>query len=658
MRIDGKARAVDFFELIAAGSANEELQLAAARGLNGGSSGSKSSAVVPLDRGRTIFFYVDDFHMAHGNLTWIRKMLNKYVEQNLGQNDMAAITSASGSIGFLQQLSDNKAVLRAAIDRLLPRSTLTRDLERPPMSEYQALQIDRMDHDVTGYFVDELVRNNPMLSRQAAEEAVRGRARQILQYSANYTTNTLAGLEKMVRASSKLPGRKLLIFISDGFFLDERNSDSLSRVRRVTSAAARNGVVIYSMDARGLVASLEDPSAGVTFDPSGRLQRGSSGELVSSQDGMNALAKDTGGRTIFNTNALDVGLNTALKETSVYYLLAWRPDPESASDKFRKISVNLIGHPDWTVRVRQGFFDRDPAPAPRTSATQPSKPANEANSPEEVALRNALTETFPSTGLPIAASLGYLDTPEKGMMLAVSTQLSADSLHLIQDGPLIKGQVDLRGVVYNDEGKVGASFGDRLTLTTASLAQLQRTNREMVYNYRVFLTHGLYQVRVAARDPVTGKTGSAYQWIEIPNLAKRQLTLSTVLAAERLPNSSDIANANLNPAGGATLRVDHRFHRNSVLRFVFCVYNAAKSAVDAKPDLGMQVQVLRDQEPVVTTPSKKIATDGLEDQLDRLPAGGDLSLEGLAPGHYILQISVVDRVSKSSAIQQVRFYIQ
>jgi len=35
------------------------------------------------------------------------------------------------------------------------------------------------------------------------------------------TTNTLAGLESLVRSSSKLAGRKLVFFLSGGFFLDQ-----------------------------------------------------------------------------------------------------------------------------------------------------------------------------------------------------------------------------------------------------------------------------------------------------------------------------------------------------------------------------------------------------------------------------------------------------
>src|SRR6266498_4524865 len=229
------------------------------------------------------------------------------------------------------------------------------------MTEYQALLVTNYHRDLTDYFIDETIRLNPGMTREAAESLVSARARALLQQAGHVTANTLTGLEGLIRAANKLPGRKLIFFISGGFFLDDRNSDSRDRLQRITSAAARNGVVIYSMDARGLVASLIDISSESQFDLSGRVQRANTGELLASQDSLHALAKDTGGKAIFNTNSLGPGLGRALKETSTYYLLAWKPDRGAQnSRKFRRIEVKLVGKPDLTVQVRRGFFDREP----------------------------------------------------------------------------------------------------------------------------------------------------------------------------------------------------------------------------------------------------------------------------------------------------------
>ena len=107
------------------------------------------------------------------------------------------------------------------------------------------------------------------------------------------------------------------------------------------------------MDTRGLVASLQDASVDRPFDPTGALLLSSHQELAATQDGLHALAVDTGGKAIFNTNDLKQGLAPAIKETSTYYLLAWKPDAESDTRrKFRNLEVKLINRPDLTVRVR------------------------------------------------------------------------------------------------------------------------------------------------------------------------------------------------------------------------------------------------------------------------------------------------------------------
>ncbi len=167
------------------------------------------------------------------------------------------------------------------------------------MSEYNALAIARRDSDVTEYFRDEWIRRNGLggnmeALRAMADAAVRARSNNILQLSAHITQQTLTSLENLVRSVAPLPGRKVLFFISEGFFLNERASNILGQLRRVTDAAARTGTVIYSMDARGLITGLPDASTEVAFDPTGRLTRSSHGELAASQDALSALASDTG----------------------------------------------------------------------------------------------------------------------------------------------------------------------------------------------------------------------------------------------------------------------------------------------------------------------------------------------------------------------------
>ena len=658
LRIDGKPQPIEFFDRIAAGSASEEKQLSAARG----TAPNNASAPVPLDRGRTIFLYVDDFHISAGDLGFLRKALNKFIEDDLGQNDEMVVASASGQVGFLQQLTDNKVVLRAAVKRLNARPQNTaRDTDRPPMNEYQAMVIDRSPaamggrnyHDLESWFVDrkcEEIQDCSPRGREVAEVQVRDRARMILEQAAAITTNTLDVFGSLVRSSTLLPGRKLVFFISDGFVLDLRNSDAAERLDQIIKAAATNGVVIYSMDSRALATGAPTPGDDVAIDMSGIVDREAKNEFNALRDVMVVLANRTGGRTIFDTNVLEKGLAKAVTETSTYYLLAWRADHEAqTSRKAPRIEVSLIGRPDLTVRVRQGFASAEPAKKSRlANAKEPTEIAK----PSGAELRAALTGLYPTKDLPVGLDLQYQNTQDKGTLLTASTQIPIDSLSIATEDGKERAQVDVAGLVYNDLGKVVGHFNQRGTLTPAASNQVRGRDEAFTFKYHLPLAPGLYQVRAGVRDERNGNAGTDHQWIEIPDLSNHKLMLSSVIAGE-----ISTAKNGQDQVSRMILRANHRFHRDASLRFQVYVYLASLAPAGSTPDLVMQMQLLRDRQPVVTTPLQEVPTTGLK-AMDQIPLGADVPLERLAPGRYLLLVTVIDRVAKTSASQEMRFEVE
>ena len=668
LRVDKKPRTILFFERIMAGSANEEAQLAAARGGASGLIQAKRDAVVPLDRGRTVFFYVDDLHLSPSSTVQARTLLLRLIEREMGQNDEAAIASSSGQIGFLQQLTDNKAVLRQAVDRLKSRPTI-RDFERPPMSVYQALLIDKNDQDVFDYFVAAVLREFPGLPRLSAEEMVRARARQIVAAASYIVINTLSPLEGLINSSRELSGRKLLFVISDGFFLDP-TSDGPDRLRRITSAAARSGVVIYSIDARGLVVGLPDASSEVAFDPSGRLDAATMGEVTASRDGLNALARDTGGRPLFNSNDLSAGVKGALNETSSYYLIAWRPESEEQrAGKSSRIEVNIIGRPDLVVRLRRGLADREtPAPVAKQKTKLPPSPESDADE----ALRAAITSVYATQSLPMALGVHFLDTARTGSVVTAALTVPTDALTFTLFEGKLTANVDIAAAVYDTEGKVAASFQNRLTAKTASPDPNASRPDSFAYNGQFKLKPGLYQVRAAIHDEKNGRAGGARQWIEVPDLNSRKMALSSLILGGRTATATEPA-SQADPLVQAKLSIDHRFARTERLRFLIFVYNAARrvnAGLDqadangnsgllpgaAVPDVAAQVQVLRDNQPVITSPLRKVAIDPGSD-IGRVPYAAEITLSDLQPGRYVLQVTMIDRVAKTSATQQTVFVI-
>ena len=122
------------------------------------------------------------------------------------------------------------------------------------------------------------------------------------------------------------------------------------------------------------------------------------------------------------------------------------------------------------------------------------------------------------------------------------------------------------------------------------------------------------------------------------------------------PTISNASAATVNIPDTAEFSITHNFPTNGYLRFLVFVYNASLAPADSKPDVALQVQIVRDDQPVVTTVLKKVSTDGLPDFV-RIAYAAEVPLAKLPSGRYLLKVSVVDRVSKRSASQQTRFDI-
>ncbi|HYY94830.1 MAG TPA: VWA domain-containing protein, partial [Pyrinomonadaceae bacterium] len=578
----------------------------------------------------------------------------------------------------------NRGVLRVALARLTYKPFNVRDSEQVQMTEYQALKVDAGDRDALTQFAAMLIaqtnvptpvgvgppaggststpstRQQIGMTREQAERMVRERAQWILKQTSDYSLGTLTALESLVRGSSQFPGRKLVFFISDGFFLNDRNTGFADRLHQITDAALRSGVVIYSLDARGLVGDTDASSN--RADQVGKLSRINSGELIASQDPLNALAADTGGRALFNSGRLDEGLRNALAETSNYYRLAWKPEaPEQKAGAFRRVEVSIVGRPELSVRLPRGYMASQAKPSAAGDAKTAAKPGGVGGSVEggaksdaksaQADLRAAFAAGVAKTELPTALSTTYVDVPGKGPVLTTSVEVSTDALDYGADGHQ-PASVDIVCIIWNDQGKQAGSFQKNLKVTPIP-PSAEGLRPGVIYNQPTPLAPGLYQVKVAARDARGGQVGSASQWIEIPDLSKRQLALSSLHLGGRVVGSADASKSGAAPQ--VQFSVSRRFARSTRLDFLAFIYNAARAA-GGPVDLSAQVQVLRGGRAVVSAPARKLTPDQTAD-LARIPFTGAVTLGQLPAGQYELEVMVTDNVSKATATERVAFEV-
>jgi len=653
LMIDGQSREISFFDRVSGGVAASQTN---ARREDSPST-STSLATAATIRGRSIVFFFDDLHLSLDSLNRTRKMLRDFLENEMNSRDSVAIVSASGQIGFLQQFTNDKEVLAAAIDRLNYKTvgTRTMGMGNVPMSDYVATLIDSKgdsrQNGVMNVYIEECQKQSAgsKKDRRAAdmirlncEQLVKSNARMILTESATTTANTYAALEALMRSNARAPGRKLAFFISDGFLLETGHGPGLrEQLEEIIDSAQRAGVVIYTIDAKGLTSNMLDATNNVVSDANGRMAGVATAEIAATQDALNALARDTGGRALRNQNYFDKWVDKALDETSNYYVLAWRPSNEvETAKRFRNVQVSIVGSPQFSVRVARGYLEGGNA-KPQIVATSAEKPVTNKTA-ADADLQAALADYYPGNSLPVALSLTYLNTPNNGMVVTSSMQITGSGLDPAESQSAANFLI--AGVILNDKGKIANSF------KTVVKGSADAAHPAIIYNHRATLTPGIYQVRVAARDDQTGRVGSALKWIVIPDIADRRLHLSSLMLIASGMENLRAADG----TGQVQLSVDHRYPRASRLDWCVFIYNAQRDG-DSRPDLGVSVQVLRDGRVVQESRSK--VSDAVTDPA-RIFFGRQLALQSLSSGRYDLLISVLDNRSAATATRRIELQIE
>lgn len=644
VKVNGSPVSISFLEQVTTGSPQEKAQIAAARGGRPITvTGEKTPSPITVVEGRSLFLFVDDLHLDGESLIRSKKMLSNTVDE-MTANDRALLITASGQLGP-QNLTSDKVALKATIEKIALRARVRESLESPPMSEAAALAIDRGDTAVIDYYARRI--RDP-ISSGGADEMVKGRAARIIEQAAPFASNTLTALESFIRELANLPGRKLLFFVSDGFIIENQRSMSYARLRGASEEAARAGVVIYTLNARGLVTGSPDASVGDGFDPAlSRVVYGADKEM---HEVLYSLAADTGGRATINNNDINLGIRQALAETSRYYLLAWKPPQEVAEKgKVKKIEVSIIGRPDLKVRTRRGI-----AEAISESLIASNSPLSTIAAPAAGGeLMTALANPTVQRDIPASLVLAYQKVPAGNFTLRASLQAPTDSITFEDKEGRKIANVDVAAIVQDQSGKQVSSFNRKLTIASDSNA-IDPTRKVLFYNHDAALPPGTYQVRVGIRDAKSGRIGSAAQTLVIPEVSAGQLALSSLLLNEHTEADDEEETAD---KVGVRKGVARNFNHDSRMRFLTYVYNAAATAADdPEPDLGVEVKVLRGEQPILNPALREMEINrGTDARV--YPYLAEIPLTGLKPGEYTLQVVITDLKTKASATQRATFVI-
>ena len=140
------------------------------------------------------------------------------------------------------------------------------------------------------------------------------------------TDRQLSALQTAAKMLSQLNEKKSLIYFASGLRLN--GIDNQAQLHATVDAAIRAGVSFWPIDARGLVAQapLGDATQGSQGNAgmySGTAAQTTTTNFQQSQDTLFALAGDTGGKALFDSNDLTRGIVQAQEAISDYYVVGY-----------------------------------------------------------------------------------------------------------------------------------------------------------------------------------------------------------------------------------------------------------------------------------------------------------------------------------------------
>ncbi len=608
----------------------------------------------PNQIARTIALVVDDLTLTLESSPYVRQALKKFVDEQMQPGDLVAIIRTGAGMGALQMFTADKRILYAAIERVRwSPSSNTLYTFAPVETNFVNPNSAEILHQETKV---SQVERNARVPERATDEL--NRFRQEV-----FSIGTLGALQFVVRALRDLPGRKSVVLFSEGLRIYNREQSILhvrDALRKLTDLANRASAVIYTIDARGLqpltMTAADDLSGDfeTAFGAGDQLkwlgepraytaQRRD--DFFESQEGLNYLAQQTGGFFIKNTNDLNGGIRRVLNDQESYYLIGFIPQESTFNpDKARgfhelKVKVN---RPGVRVRTRSGFFgitDEQDKSIQKTMFQS---------------LLAALTSPFNSgaVGLQLTSMLGF--DAQKGAFVSSLLHIDANELTFAQEpNGQRKASFEIAAFTFGDNGRI-VDQNVRAYTVHMTEKEFEHTLKAGIF-YRVNLVikkPGAYQLRTAVRDTATLKVGSANQFIEVPDIKKSRLVLSSMIVRGTHPGTANTVQMTRttegkveedDPQASPAVR---RFVRGMALEYACVLYHPKVDKATGRPQLETQLRLFRDGQQVFIGKTNTFDPAQQKD-LTRLVAGGSVLLgKELQPGEYALQFIVTDKLAR------------
>ncbi len=449
-----------------------------------GTAGSKAETR-PIDQRLNLVIFVDDYNTEQESRNAILDGAREFLGKSLSSGDQVMVVRFGRSLEVRKPFTSDhaQAISELEVIRKLASNLASRESSR--------------DHQI------EVVIDGIMATGGWGPVA-EARIREYAELETSYMAASLDALGTVVGWLSGLPGRKAILYVSDGlpavpgedlFIWAEARSgyragnrisgmnaasyDASELFRRVTSRASRNRVAIYPIEAMG-----------ARWVRGTRLQEA---RIQNRQNGLRFLAEETGGTTMLNAAQPGQALSQTLApDLSTYYSLGYRPQ-RNADDREHKVEVK-VKRKGTLARYRRWYQD---------------KPVSEA-----IAERTAATMAFGAQDNPLGAVLevGRQTPAGEGFVVPLRVKIPLDKLYLEPKGTNREGRLRLFVVASGAESVTPVRETRVVTVTvpesdfSAGAAGAAGKAREYVHEVRITLGKGSWTVGVGVRDEIATTT--------------------------------------------------------------------------------------------------------------------------------------------------------
>ncbi len=423
----------------------------------------------------------DSLNTDRLNLTSARQQLLSYLS-TLPPNTRVALFTLDGELHLIHGFTEDNQALIEAAQQLSSRPNPT----------------ERSARDVTNDLAEARftkIASNPKMYAALSRFLWTDQDSKV----ESRTLMTMEALNQLARSMAIFPGRKNLIWISDGIPFDPAETNP--QLQKTAALLAETQIAVYPIDVRGLpwlgadgYAFSQDvyaPWGGEYSERSGQKE-----ELSQVHETMLNIAQLTGGRAYFNNNDIPGQIQDIVNSGSNYYTLAYRPENQDWNGKFRKVSVKTL-QTNAKVRCRPGYYAvKEPFGSTNIDHTfalamQPGVPA--------------------STALVMQARVLPPDASSRAVQ--IDFLLDIHDLTFSQSADH-RQRPDLMFVAaaWSKEGKAQGSVAGtyQQVLDAAALKNLARTGLRL--QEQLVLDPGTYDLRLGVVDRLSGKIGT----IDVP----------------------------------------------------------------------------------------------------------------------------------------------